>query len=536
MSEVYANILETLTSGLYNDVKYAVREYLQNAYDAIIQARLEDLSLMDNSYCVNVEIPRNNKIITISDNGIGMDLSLLMEYTSIGGGTKDSPEYAGHKGIGKLSGLRFFNDFKVVSKVHGSTIAHELHWKCGEMIRVLITEKERMKRTPYKDFISHFFTIKEIKDEEKERHYTHIQLIDVTEEFKDQISEERIGSFIKQNCPVPFYTEKFQHSEKIAKWLGKDLSFIDTFINEKVIYQFYNDDYRLTMPQLIEVKYDDQIHAKAWFSWKNNTAETIDDDRIRGIRFRCKGLCVGDNNLFANNCMPRGRDQLANWFTGEIIVLDENIIPSAARDRFYEGEHVQRLFVELRNRVGRELSVIANTRSEINAAETDYNTIKNMENEGEIIPANRFKRISDRIKELERYQARDKYGFDFNIIQRLKKILENEETREDDHKDSKKNDTNDTINQGPEAVIDRLLELKEQEVNAFSKKVKENRREQIEKLRQQVVNMPTSTKSIVAEDNLEMLVSVFVKYLEKKNYSYDKEELRVFLNNELLRK
>ena len=40
----------------------------------------------------------------------------------------------------------------------------------------------------------------------------------------------------------------------------------------------------------------------------------------------------------------------------------------------------------------------------------------------------------------------------------------------------------------------------------------------------------------LTEDNLEMLVSVFVKYLEKKNYSYDKEELRVFLNNELLRK
>lgn len=533
MSEVYANILETLTSGLYNDVKYAVREYLQNAYDAIIQAKSENLPLLDDMYCVNIEIPKNNKIITIADNGVGMDLALLMEYTSIGGGTKNSPEYAGHKGIGKLSGLRFFNDFKVISKVYGSTTAHELHWRCGEMMHVLITEKEQMKRIPYKDFINQFFTIKEIEHEEKERHYTQIQLISVTEEFKDQVSEERIGYFIKQNCPVPFYMDKFQYSDKITKWLGKELSFIDTFINEKVIFQFYNDDYKLTTPQLIEVKYNDQIHAKVWFSWIGDTAETIEDDRIRGIRFRCKGLCVGDNNLFANNCMPRGRDQLSNWFTGEIIVLDENIIPSAARDKFYEGEHVQRLFTELRNRVGKELSLIANTRSEINAAETDYNAIKNIEKEEKIIPANRLKRLSDRVKELERYKARDKYGFDFNIIQKLKMVLEDEETREDDPKDSKKNDIDNTINQEPQVIIDRLLELKEQEVNAFSKKVKANRQEQIEKLRQHVVSMSTNKESIIPKNDLEMLLTVFIKYLRKKHYSYDEEELRVFLNNEL---
>jgi hypothetical protein len=533
MSDVYADILETLTSGLYNDVKYAVREYLQNAYDAIIQAKSENLPLIDDSYRVNVEIPKHNNLITISDNGVGMDLSLLREYTSIGGGTKYSPEYAGHKGIGKLSGLRFFNDFKVISKVHGSTVAHELHWKCGEMMRVVIAEKERMKRTPYRDFIKEFFEINEIKGEEKEKHYTQIQLINVTKEFRDQVSEERIGSFIKQNCPVPFYTDKFQYSDKIAKWLGKDLFFIDTFINEKVIYQFYNDDYRLTTPQLIDVKYDDEIHAKAWFSWINNTAETMDDDRIRGIRFRCKGLCVGDNNLFANNCMPHGRDQLANWFTGEIIVIDENIIPSAARDKFYEGEQVQRLFTELRNKIGKELSLIANTRSEINAAETDYNTIKNMENESKTIPAGRLRRLSERIKDLERYQARDKYGFDFNIIQKLKRILEDEETRDDDHKNSKKNDTDDIINQGTEAIIDKLLELKEQEVNAFSRKVQAKKREQIAELRQHVVSPPNSKRRIFSEADLEVLLTVFMKYLGGKHYSYDNEELRVFLNNEL---
>ena len=89
MSEVYANILEHLTSGLYNDIQFAVREYLQNAFDAIKEARLLGVSEPENGFCVEVTLTRNNRILTISDNGIGMDEDVLREYTSIGGGDQE---------------------------------------------------------------------------------------------------------------------------------------------------------------------------------------------------------------------------------------------------------------------------------------------------------------------------------------------------------------------------------------------------------------------------------------------------------------
>jgi hypothetical protein len=538
MSEVYANILETLTSGLYNDVKYAVREYLQNAYDAIKQASVEKLPIGEDGFYVDVAITRNSKIITITDNGVGMDVDLLKEYTSIGGGTKNSPEYAGHKGIGKLSGLRFFDEFRVKTKVCGATTAYELHWKCGDMMKVLMHEKDKMKKTPYKDFISKFFTIQEVAEDDKKRHYTQIQLLNVADQFKDQISEDRIGYFIKQNCPVPFYDEQFNYSDKIKKYMGNDLLFINTYINGKVIYQLYNDKYKITEPRFVEIKYDDRVRAKAWFTWIKDTAEVIEDDKIRGLRFRCKGLCVGDSNLFANNCMPPGRDQIASWFIGEIVVLDDDIRPSAARDRFYEGSDIRKLYSELRNKIGKELSFIADIRSHISAAEKGYNAIKAIEKEGKTVPVALMKDIDGRVRDLKRDRDKDRYGFDFSIIAKLEKVLKGEEDREIINVHETETELNKIKEKGQEAIIDKMLKLKEEQQNAYSKNVKATKQAQIEELKKIVVEQKFSAVSttISSDEKVKQIMEIIIKYLDSKGFAINKSEIARFVENELRRK
>ena len=214
MSQVYANILESLTSGLYNEINFAVREYLQNAYDAIKTAKKDGIPEPDEGYCINVQITKDNRIITITDNGIGMDESVLSEYTSIGGGTKNDPDLTGHKGIGKLSGLRFFDKFIVKTKRYESQLGYELVWDSGNMMRALLGDQEKMKKTPYVDFIKDFVHLNrfECTGGEKE-HYTQIQLINVFDEFQSQLNEMKIGSFIKTSSPVPFYAEGFKTSD-----------------------------------------------------------------------------------------------------------------------------------------------------------------------------------------------------------------------------------------------------------------------------------------------------------------------------------
>ena len=82
------------------------------------------------------------------------------------------------------------------------------------MMQTLISERERMKKTPYGEFIKQFFQITRFDEQDQNAHYTQVQLIDVLDEFGNQISEDRIGNFIKRNCPVPFYEQEFRYLRK----------------------------------------------------------------------------------------------------------------------------------------------------------------------------------------------------------------------------------------------------------------------------------------------------------------------------------
>jgi len=529
MTQVYANILESLTSGLYNEINYAVREYLQNAYDAIKTAKKDGISEPKDGYCINVEITNDNRIITIADNGIGMEESVLKEYTSIGGGTKHDPDLTGHKGIGKLSGLRFFNKFIVKTKQYNSQIGYGLVWDSGAMMRALLGDQQGMKQIPYIDFIEEFvhFNTFSCPDYEKD-HYTQIQLIDVFDEFKSQLNEMAIGSFIKSAFPVPFYEEGFKLSKHINDWLGEDLSPVHTFINDKVIYQFYRDEDRLVPPLTYIIKYDDHTRAKVWISWIKNTSETIAKSDIKGIKFRCKGICVGDNNLFANNCMPPGRDQLANWFTGEIIVLDDEIRPSAARDRFYEGEASRRFYKEIKAKVGKKLSLLADIRSEISAASQDLYKWKNNEVKSK---ANFLKNVEKRIRELKKHQTRKLYDFDFSIIDELSNLLEEEEVTIIERIPQEESEIKSLIKEGnKKKLLKKVLKFKAEESNTASKKAKKIIKNNIDMITEALIG----EEELTAENiELETILRVIKKYLDTNSIGYEEGQLREFISNEI---
>jgi len=543
MTKVYANILETLTSGLYNSVNFAVREYLQNSYDAIKEAKKEEFKEPEGGYNVTVQIMRNNRTITISDNGIGMDKHILEQYNSIGGGTKNSPDFAGHKGIGKLSGLRFFDKFVVRTK-KANNKAYELRWNSGEMMKKLENERELMKKTLYGDFIKDYVEFNEIEGEDNDKHFTQVQLIDANEDFMKQVSEESIIKFIKSNCPVEFYKDGFMYTDEIIKWLDGAISFVTTYVNDdKIITQFYNDNYNLVKPHLREIKYSDQLRAKVWYSWIRDKAEIISEEEIRGIKFRCKGICVGDNNLFVRHCMPRGSEQIANWFTGEVIILDDTIIPSAARDRFYEGHESGKLYDELKKQVGKELRRIANIRSRIHAAEQDLASFNKLKSEGKET-ANVLDKISKKIKDLkkDRDTVGNKYEFNefnFGIIEELEKASETEENTYIQEKiPEKEKQINESIkNNNTKELIDELLDLQKKEVKAHTPKAKEASKKLMDTIKTAITDSANEKEGKPLDSDKQELLSkvvhIITKYLEKNKIHYNEASIKQFVSNEL---
>ena len=303
---------------------------------------------------------------------------------------------------------------------------------------------------------------------------------------------------------------------------------VQTYINDKVIYQSYRDKDNLVPPLTYKLKYDDKIRAKAWISWIENTSETISKSEIKGIKFRCKGICVGDNNLFANNCMPPGRGSFSNWFTGEVVILDDEIKPSAARDRFYEGDASRRFFKEIKAKIGKDLSLLADIRSEISAAQQDLYKWENNEVKSK---DTFFKTIKRRIRQLQKHQSRNIYAFDFSIIENLSSILANEETIVIKKNPQEESEIEELIKTGnKDKLVKKMLKFKDDELNTPSKKAKKIIKKNIDKITIALTGKEDKTENT---PELEIIYKILTKYLETNSIPYDEGNLRDFIAKEL---
>lgn len=76
------NIISLLMGNrLYSRPEYALRELLQNSIDAVLYRRkLEQMHSNDSHFSPKISIYLDNNILTIEDNGIGMDINIFRKY------------------------------------------------------------------------------------------------------------------------------------------------------------------------------------------------------------------------------------------------------------------------------------------------------------------------------------------------------------------------------------------------------------------------------------------------------------------------
>ncbi|MDD2907512.1 MAG: molecular chaperone HtpG [Candidatus Gracilibacteria bacterium] len=123
-------ILELLTHSIYSNKEIFLRELISNCADAIDKARLKSLTDTtflgdDNEFKITVESNKENKTITITDNGIGMTGEELISHlgTIAKSGTKEfidklakAKEDSAHNLIGQF-GVGFYSSFMVADSV-----------------------------------------------------------------------------------------------------------------------------------------------------------------------------------------------------------------------------------------------------------------------------------------------------------------------------------------------------------------------------------------------------------------------------------
>ena len=118
-------LIEILMFSMYPDAKIIYREYIQNARDAIKDAVDTGVlgQLKDGHIIVNID--RNNRKITITDNGTGVPTkeveSILL---NIADSTKDGINSAGQFGIGRLVGGGYCKKLSFKTSYKGEKYVH----------------------------------------------------------------------------------------------------------------------------------------------------------------------------------------------------------------------------------------------------------------------------------------------------------------------------------------------------------------------------------------------------------------------------
>src|SRR5438552_7111113 len=125
------DVLELLSTSMYVDPMTIYREYIQNAADAIDQARDGgDLKKAK----VQISINPESRSVRIRDNGTGLPWKLLPErLMNVGASTKRGTSARGFRGVGRLAGLGYCQSLIFRSRTPGEDRVSELRWDCRSL-------------------------------------------------------------------------------------------------------------------------------------------------------------------------------------------------------------------------------------------------------------------------------------------------------------------------------------------------------------------------------------------------------------------
>ena len=204
-------ILETLTLGMYQESRNALREYVQNSYDSIMAAREEKvLGKRDGTIGVIMEPTR----VVIADDGMGMSQDTAVEYlTSIGASQKDFRRQAGFRGIGRLAGMVMCDELVFVTKAAGEARETRVVFDAA-MIRNEMTPAKARKWS-LSDLLKKAVSASQ-SPAQRELHYFQVELNGLFEPPVECLHAADMVDFLSQVSPVD-YSEDFPFADDVRR-------------------------------------------------------------------------------------------------------------------------------------------------------------------------------------------------------------------------------------------------------------------------------------------------------------------------------
>lgn len=378
--------LETLTTGMYENPRHCLREYIQNSYDSIRAARAHGL-LEETAGLVTVSISGSSSkpTLTITDDGEGIASDLAVPtLVSIGVSRKRSTTNAGFRGIGRWAGIAYCTTLRFTTTAPGEASETVVEFDCGQMRSYMRPGAEVQD---VRDVIR-ICTRSETRPAPVEKHQMQVEMIGLIGVGLEFIEIEDLVPYLRQVCPVD-YSDRFTFAPRIRAFcegFGSPLGAIEVetrFKRERkqILKGYDNAAPTGSGPSKV---YDLQLVSSAelgWYAWigKSSFRGEITDDTIAGIRFRLKNIQVGNSeimeDLASELTVGRTEGRLQRWAVGEVFITNPAVVPNARRDGFEDNTAWRDIKKDVRLKVAKRVVALvraaSKSRSTLKAILTD---------------------------------------------------------------------------------------------------------------------------------------------------------------------
>jgi molecular chaperone HtpG len=344
----YGSVLDALGQGLYPDKRHVIREFVQNACDAVRE--LQRATGTKPPAPIEVRIAKPS--ITIYDRGIGMDRRLMEQYRYVGFSEKDVDENVGFRGIGKISGIAVARKIIVTSSRLDVPKRFRVEIHADEMLA-----KVQKDRNPPLESLMRDFTQLTTADDKKEKHFTLVELHDIRDDSIELYNTEWLRAYLQRNLPLPL-DPAFPFGRAISDNLHMnipDFFEVDVSLDGERLYKPYLAN--CLDPEFERVFADDTAEgpllAYCWYCMHASTGQ-FPEKETRGLVYRFKNFAVGSPQL-PRETLWEASPERAFYFFGEVHALDNNLVPASDRDEF-EDNHARKRMHQRCKRIARVLN------------------------------------------------------------------------------------------------------------------------------------------------------------------------------------
>lgn len=332
------NLIEILMFSMYSDSLIIFREYVQNAFDAIVEAKRQGILYSIKEGQVSITIDPVSRKIRILDNGIGINVSQAQPILlNIADSHKDGIGLAGQYGIGRLVGAKYCKRLIFKTSAKGENRYTEIVFD-NDLAHKIISNKE--DKSTATQVIDRIISVT-VGDEDCDKHYFEVSLEEVSEHHRNLLNVNKVSEYLKEVAPIDYMLEfkNMLYNQCIPiqyKNLNEELDYIRLTVNDEIdIRKRYGLTIEGTGDAISTLQFfkfeDDEfgLLAWGWYAITPFTKAIPASDVNKGIRLRKRNIQIGSKDLL-NQYFKEARGN--NYFYGEIHAVHPNLRPNSSRD------------------------------------------------------------------------------------------------------------------------------------------------------------------------------------------------------------